>query len=252
MVLIILSEDFIPLILSAADSKNRLSIEAFIRDTFVSLIKTADPEVNRLFFPAESSLLFDKITLLTYEELSARYLLYVISGCRLCPDFAALVKEKSYRQVNDFLSFHAEPIGELFYRLYLNKYLSLPETASDRDTYFRLLAERLITTDFQAVTKAVSSIHSPAPTQLLLSALKLLDSGTYNTVLLAWAKSDFFSTEFADLDLLHLLEHYPWLQEYHTDLLSDNFMKGILFGIQKNYPSVKEWIEKGVVRYCLF
>lgn len=252
MNLIISSENFLNLILQAADKNSGLYIEAYVRRCLTSLVKTADPDVKRLFFPEENEFAFDRITLLSNEELSARYILYTLSGCQQRPDLANLIKEKSYGHVSRFISFHAESIGEMIYGLYLNAFLLLPETAEDSEAYFNELKQRLVTTNFEAVTKTISISHSPAPAQLILSALKILDSVTYNAVLLAWAQSDFFSKEFPDLELLHLLESYPWLEACHADLLSGNLIDGIVQGAKKEPDTVKEWIKTNVNRYALF
>lgn len=252
MILIFSSENFLNVILVAADKKHELYLETYVRSYLIRLIKTADSAVNSLFFPNESSLAFDTITLLSNEELSARYILYTISGCQQCPDLSVLIKEKSYRHVADFISFHAKPIGEMIYRLYLQAHLKLPQTEAEKETYFTQLKEELITTNFEAVTKAVSSSHSPAAAQLIISGLKLLDVGTYNTVLLAWSQSDFFSKEFADLDLLHLLENYPWLEAYQADVLSSDFTDGIVKGVRDQPEKVKNWVEYAVNRYSLY
>lgn len=252
VIFIVSSENFLNLMLSAADKKSDVYIEDYVRRCLTSLIKQADSDVNRLFFPAERGFIFTRMTLLTNEELSARYILYVVSGLQQRPDLAALVSEKSYRHVSNFLQYHAKSIGEMIFSLYLAKHLTLPEAEDKRDAYFNDLEHRLITSNFKSITKAVSISHSPAPAQLILSALKLLDSGVFHTVLLSWAQSEFFSKEFADLDLLHLLENYPWLEAYHADILSGHFTDSVIQGAKNDPVTVKQWIEKGVNRYCLF
>ena len=246
------SSSFLDLMLAAADSRNEGYVETYVNSSLISLIKTADPDVKQLFFPTEKGGDFDSITLLTYEELSARYILYVISGLQQYPDLAQMVSEKSYQQVNRFLTLHADSLGLLFLKLYLDANLKLQQTAGERESYFIRLTRQLTTTNFEAVTKAVSISHSPAPAQLIIAALKILDSGAYNSVLLSWAQSEFFTAEFADLDLLHLLENYPWLDRYHADILSESFGGGIIEGIKRNPEKTKDWIRKNVIRYGLF
>lgn len=252
MNLITFNEDFLNLMISASDRKSKIYIQDYVESGLISLVKSADLDAKQLFFPKECSFDFDRITLSVNEELAARYLLYVISGCQQCPDLSRLIQEKSYCGVSSYLSFHAESIGEMIFLFYLKNHLELPQTMGEKDAAFTALANALVTTNFEAVAKAVSVSHSPAPAQLILAALKLLDSCAYNTVLLAWAQSEFFSREFADVDLMHLLENYPWLEAYHVDVLSRKLNDDIVWGIKAQPDKAEAWVKRSVLRYGLF
>lgn len=244
-----LANQFITTILDGSKRGSEASIEDFARSYLVSLIKSADPDAKKLFFSTESTFQFDLHELLRNEELARRYILYIISGLTQYPDIANRVKQKSFNHVSEVLTRNAKRIGESAYAAYLDKYIHIPDES--KSEFFEYVQEKLITSNFEAVIKAVSAVHSPAPAQLIIAALEVLNSGVYTNVIVSWASSDFFSKTFPDIDLFHLIENYPWFEGHKTDVLSEHFTKDIISGIQRNKSDVESWTKLGALRYFL-
>lgn len=219
------------------------SIPSHVREKVLLLTKTADANVKSLFFPDAPDTGLDKKCVLLCRELSVRYVSLILSLNQKRPDLAAKITTSSYNDIANWFKMAGTQIGESIYRECLIGKLTIPEHNKEREEYFSCIIQSLTTTAYIEVTKAISAAKTPAPAQLIISALKVLDCRSYNSVILSWSRTEFFQQTFANTDLFQLLLSYPWLQEYSANVLSEDLSPDVSKQVQENPNGVLKWIE---------
>ena len=231
-------DEFLTAVLSA-----QTSLPDYERAGVLSLIKTADPYVKRVFFPQEPDSGLGMECLSACRELSVRYTAYIIAVSNRRTDFAARIKTADYGGIRSFITAAGKFVGEQIYGQYLNAHLSIPNDPVKRKNYFNQIVSDVTTVSYTRITEAVRACNSPAPAQLVIEGLKTLSCPAYMQVLLSWQSTDFFSQTFKGLDLLQLLQRYPWLMEYNADVLSGDLAPLIDDRIAENPDLVFEWLK---------
>lgn len=233
-----LTQEFLNVVLEAQDS-----ISSYVREKVIVLAKTADEKVKALFFPETFDSGLEKRCVLVCREFSVRYACLILSLNRERPDFANKIWNSNYHNIADWIKMAGTEIGENIYAEWLKKKLHLPKEPFDQLHYFSNIIDGLTTIFYTEVTKAISATKTPVPAQLIISALKVLDCKSYNSVIISWGKTKFFQETFANTDLFELLLFYPWLQEYNEDVLSGELSPNINKQIHTNPTDVLKWIE---------
>lgn len=230
------------------------SISAYVREKVILLAKTADAQVKALFFPEISDSGLKQECVLICREFSVRYASLILSLNRERPNLADKIWNVGYSGIACWLKMAGTKVGEDIYAEWLGKQLHLPKDPHDRMQYFSNIIDGLTTTFYIEVTKAISATRTPVPAQLIISALKVLDCKSYNSVIISWGKTKFFQETFANTDLFELLLSYPWLQEYNADVLSGELSPAINKQVHNNPNDVLKWIEspEGPRKYGLF
>lgn len=231
-------EEFLTAIFTA-----QTSLAEYERAGVLSLIKTADPYVKRVFFPQEQGNGLGMECLCVCRELSVKYTAYIIAVSNRRTDFAARIKTADYGGIRNWIAAAGTFVGEQIYGQYLKAHLSIPNDPVKRQEYFRQIVNDVTTVSYTRITEEVRACNSPAPAQLVIEGLKTLNCPAYMQVLLSWQSTDFFSQTFKGLDLLQLLQRYPWLMEYNADVLSSDLAPVIDDRIASAPDLVSEWIK---------
>lgn len=232
------AEEFMNTVLKA-----QAEITSYTRTKLLQLIYTSDRDVRALFFPEEISSGLPAECEMKCRELAVRYVSMIISVSAQHRELAERLRNAGYKEIHLWLKAAGTGVGEDIYLAYLEERLHVPEERTERRAYFDGIVCALTTTAYKRVTEAVSAARSPAPAQLVIAALKVLDGRAYNEVLISWAKEEFFWKTFEGRDLLVLLQSYPWLSEYNVDVLSGVLTPYVDRRLRDDPKRVLEWIE---------
>lgn len=213
----------------------------YLRKWMVKLSKAADDGVRELFFPEEAVPSF-QLTLLC-RELSVRYVSYILAVSRQVPDLACRIQDASYTGIAKWVVNNGTAVGQELYNLYLNQHLAIPQEPRARSAYLSAISKAVTTTAFIRVTQIISASQTPVPAQLLIQALLVLGDRSYNDVISAWGRTDFFKTTYEGRALIDQLFSYSWLEEYKVNVLSDVLSPAIEGQAKKHPDRVLAWLE---------
>lgn len=232
------AKQFLPVIL-----KSQEELAGYLRETLLKLIQTANEDIYKLFFPNAKETGFKKQTVILFDEWAVRYVSMVIALSQSKPDIAKRIQSASYDGIQLWVHLNRTNAGRTLYANYLYHRLTLPHSILERRQYFNEVVEYITQKDYITLTKAVSAVNSPVPAQLVIEALQALDFSNYSKVIIAWQNEGSLTREHPDWDLLYLLEHYPWLDDYQTDVFKPMISKDIEAAIASKPDQVIAWLE---------
>lgn len=240
------AEQFLPVVL-----KSQKELPDYVRKTLLKLLQTANQDIYSLFFPAATKCELDNTV--RFDEWSVRYVSMVIALSQCRRDIANKINSAGYNGISAWVQMNRTWAGRAIFEKYLRERLVIPDDMSEKNRYFEYVVERVTVKDYITLTKAVSAVNSPIPAQLVIEALQSLDFEYYGRVIIAWQKEGSFTKTHPDWDLCYLLEHYPWLDDYLTDVFRPDISKNIEETIRSKPNQVEAWIESamGPRRYGL-
>lgn len=246
-------KEFLEQVLALADITHDKNYKDYAREMLLRIIRSADDKVRECFFPDAETVNLPYVTMRECTELAVRYAAYIISGSNR-QEFASKIKTASYQDIGRWFTFYAQRVGEDILKQLIDENFELPVDMTMRKAFFDRVAIMLCEDCFEEVTKLVSVCKSPAPAQMILAVLRNCSYETYGKVRRAWAGSKFFSTTFADYDLLLLLDSFPGLEIYKTaDILSKELEPAFYQAMTKKREQVMQWIQSpmGPARFGL-
>ncbi len=232
------AKQFLPVIL-----KSQEELSDYLRETLLKLIQTANQDIYSLFFPNAIETGFKKNTVIWFDEWAVRYVSMIIALSQSNPDIAKRIRSASYKGIQQWVELNRTNAGRTIYANYLYHRLILPHSTLERCQYFNVVVECITQKDYITLTKAVSAVNSLVPAQLVIEALQALDFSDYSKVIIAWQEEGSFTREHPDWNLLYLLEHYPWLDDYQTDVFKPMIAKDIETAIASKPDQVTAWLE---------
>lgn len=245
--------DFLNQILELADFNHNNNYRDYAHKMLLRVIKCSDARVKACFFPDAETVNLPFDTMHECAELAVRYVAYIIGGSNR-QEFASKIKTTSYEDIGRWFGLYAKNVGESILKCLVDENFEFPADMQKRKDFFDRVANLLCEDYFEAVTKLVSVTSSPAPAQMILSVLRNCSYEAYGRVRRTWGESGFFSTTFADYDVLHLLDEFPGLDTYKTaDLLSGELETAVYQAMTERENQVMSWISSpmGPARFGL-
>lgn len=223
--------------------------DKYVNGCLIELIKTADEEVRRLFFasmPGDGGEIQD----IRVPQLSVLCVSNILAVCNN-PSISGRFKTACVEQIDRWLELNSSETGQTIFKSFLDEKLKISECTCECIT---ALYNKLIQPSFSAVMQILAKTKTPVQAQLIVSAMKAIDSQYGELLIQKWLLAT--PKEYKDFewwDSFQQIQIYPWFHGVDSDILCSAIEADVNKVLQNNVKGIQDWLDsvKGPDKYGL-
>lgn len=210
-------------------------VDKYVNDSLIELIKTADEEVHKLFFasvPENENKLLSKLSVLCVAN--------VLSVCNN-PSISGRFNKSCSRRIDQWFELNGSEVGQRIFKTFLERKLKISECTR---TNIKTLYERLTTPPYREVIQIFVQTKTPVPAQLIVSAMKAIDSQYGELLIQKWlSETPKNYKDFEWWDSFQLIQMYPWFHEVDSRFFCEKIEAEVKKVLHDDARGIQNWLD---------
>lgn len=214
-------------------------VDKYVIDYLIRMIKTADAEVHNLFFPLVSRA-EPEIHEVSVHKLSVLCVANILSVCNNT-SISSRFKKSCTQKINQWFDLNSSEIGQKIFRVFLENKLKISRCKRECIT---ALYNRLTEAPVREILQIFVQTKTPVPAQLIVSAMKVLDSQYGELLIQKWLSETFKG--YKDLewwDSFQQIQMYPWFHGVGASFLCNEIEAEINKILHNNVNGIQTWLD---------
>lgn len=214
-------------------------IDNYTNDYLIEMIKTADKGVHELFFSSTPGNEKEMQGFCNVSKLSVLCVANILSVCNNA-SIAGKFKSSCDQQINRWLELHGSETGQEIFKNFLDSKLQISVCTQ---TCKKALLERLTKPPLREVMQIFAQTKTPIPAQLVVSAMKAIDSWYGELLIQSWlSDTPKWGKDFEWWDSFRQMQVYPWFHGVGANFFCDAIEAEVKNVLHDNVEGIQNWI----------